>query len=269
MSAVLSARSASFVRQGRPIVEAISLDLEPGLITAIAGPNGAGKTTLFRLLSGELQPSSGEILCEGEPVGSIPPWRLACRRAVMTQTARVSFPFTVLEVVRLGVDGIGRAPPAARSRIVERALARADIAHLAGRKFDALSGGEQRRAHFARALAQIEAGATLGGRQALLLDEPVANLDLAHQFWLMDAAREAAERGAAVLAILHDLNLAARYADRLLLIRGGRAAAFGPPAEVLVGPLVSEVFGLDMTIIGGHAPDRPLVLPTRWVGQSS
>ena len=263
MTPLLSARAASFALRGRALVDGVSLDLEPGRFVVIAGPNGAGKTTLFRLLSGELRPTAGEILCAGEPMTDVPPWRLACRRAVMTQTARLAFAFTVAEVVRLGVDGIGRLSAAERGRIVERALADADLLPLASRRYDALSGGEQRRTQFARALAQLAAGATLADSQALLLDEPVANLDLSHQFALLDAAREAARRGTAVLAILHDLNLAVRYADRILLLRDGRAVASGPPGEALDSRIASETFGLDLALTQGQA--GPLIVPGRWL----
>jgi iron complex transport system ATP-binding protein len=209
------------------------------------------------------------VVSDGESLGRVPPRLLACRRVVMTQMARVSFPFLVFEIVRLGLAGIGRVAPSARARIVERCLAQADILDLASRRFDTLSGGEQRRAHFARALAQLEAGATVSGRQALLLDEPVANLDLSHQLALMDAAREAAARGVAVFAILHDLNLAARYADRLVLIRNGAAVASGRPGDVLADRLVSEVFGVDLTVVGADASERPLVLPARWIPRAN
>lgn len=265
MIPLLSAQAASYAPGGRAIVDSASLDLVAGRLTVIAGPNGAGKTTLFRLLSGELEPTSGMVLCDGERLERLPPWLLACKRAVLTQAVRLSFPFTVLEVGRLGISGIGRVPANAQPGVVERCLARAGVLHLAGRRLDTLSGGEQRRVHFARTLAQIEAGATVSDRQALLLDEPVANLDLAHQLALMDAAREAADSGLAVLAILHDLNLAARFADELVLMRDGAIAASGPPSRVLGDDVVSEIFGLALAVVETEVAEEPLVLPRRWV----
>ncbi len=128
-----------------------------------------------------------------------------------------------------------------------------------------MSGGEQRRVQFARALAQLEAGRSIADRQALLLDEPVANLDLRHQLALLDAARLAAARGVAVLIVLHDLNLAARYADTLAVMRDGAFVACGPPAAVLSAGLLSDVFGVDLAVTGGRANNGLFVTPTHWI----
>src|SRR5262249_21203075 len=156
-------------------VDDVSIEVDCGRMIIIVGPNGAGKSTLLRLLSGELRPSSGVVSCEGQRLDTMPPWRLACKRAVMTQSTQVSLDFSVREIVQLGIEGLGRAAKSRRAGVVERCLAEADALHIGSRRYQALSGGEQRRVHFARALAQIEAGGSIGGRQALLLDEPVAN----------------------------------------------------------------------------------------------
>jgi iron complex transport system ATP-binding protein len=180
LSAILSARTASFSLRPRALVDAISLDIEPGRMTVLIGPNGAGKSTLVRLLSGELRPTSGLILCEDEDLARFLPERLALRRTVMTRAIQVSSLFLTHEIVRLGVDGIGRVSTRERGRIVEQCLAAADALPLVSQSYATLSGGEQRRVQFARALAQIEAARTVHDRQAFLLDEPVANLDLPH-----------------------------------------------------------------------------------------
>lgn len=187
----------------------------------------------------------------------------------MTQAAQVSSPFLTYEIVRLGVDGIGRASARERARIVEQCLAAADALPLAAQSYATLSGGEQRRVQFARALAQIEAARTVHDRQALLLDEPVANLDMAHQLALLDAARALARQGVAVLAVLHDFNLASHYADVLALMNKGAIVARGEPADVQSSGVVSGVFAVDLAVGTILASEKPLVMPARWLIDSS
>jgi iron complex transport system ATP-binding protein len=183
----------------------------------------------------------------------------------MTQAIQVSSPFLTYEIVRLGVDGIGRVSTRERARIVEQCLAAADVLPLAAQSYATLSGGEQRRVQFARVMARIEAARTVRDRQALLLDEPVANLDLSHQLALLDAAREVARRGVAVLAVLHDFNLASRYADVLALMNKGAVVACGDPTRVQGSSLLSEVFAVDLAVGTTLASERPLVMPSRWL----
>jgi iron complex transport system ATP-binding protein len=165
--------------------------------------------------------------------------------------------------VRLGVDGIGRVSARERARIVEQCLASADALPLVSQSYATLSGGEQRWVQFARALAQIEAARTVHNRQALLLDEPVANLDLPHQLALLDAAKAVARRGVAVLAVLHDFNLASRYADVLALMNKGEIVACGEPASVQRSDLLSGVFAVDLAIRTTLASEKPVVMPSR------
>jgi iron complex transport system ATP-binding protein len=157
------------------------------------------------------------------------------------------------------------ASPRERARIVEQCLAAGDALPLAAQSYATLSGGEQRRVQFARALAQIEAARTVHERQALLLDEPVANLDVTHQLALLDAARAVARQGVAVLAILHDFNLASRYADRLALMNKSKIIACGDPASVQRSDLLSEVFAVDLAVGANLAFDMPLVMSSRWL----
>jgi iron complex transport system ATP-binding protein len=270
LSALLSARGVSYRLRRRALVDSVSLDIAPGSVTIVVGPNGAGKSTLLRLLSGELSPTAGEVLCDGAMVKRLTPWFLACKRAVMTQAVHLSFPFTVHEVARLGLDGVGKGlSPHRREELVAKCLMASDVLHLAHRDYHTLSGGEQKRVQFARAIAQIEAGRSVSDRQALLLDEPVANLDLRHQFALLDAARAVAARGVAILIVLHDLNLAARYADTLAIMRDGALIASGAPAAILSGPLLSEIFGVDLLVTGSPAENGLLVTPSRWVEGTS
>jgi iron complex transport system ATP-binding protein len=248
------------------LVDAVSLDVEAERMTVLIGPNGAGKSTLVRLMSGELRPTSGAILFEGQDLSRFSPERLALRRTVMTQAIQVSSAFLTHEIVRLGVAGIGRVSARERARIIEQCLALADVLPLATQSYATLSGGEQRRVQFARALAQIEAARTVHDRQALLLDEPVANLDLPHQLALLDAARTIARRGVAVLAVLHDFNLASHYADVLALMNKGAIVACGDPVNVQRSALLSDVFAVDLAVGNTLASEKPLVIPSRWLG---
>jgi iron complex transport system ATP-binding protein len=265
LTAILSARAASFILRHRPLVDGVSLDVEAGRITVLIGPNGAGKSTLLRLLSAELRPTSGVVLCEGEDLARISPESLALKRAVMTQAIQVSSPFLTHEIVRLGVDGIGRVSARERAGIIEQCLAAADALPLASQSYATLSGGEQRRVQFARALAQIEAARTVHDRQALLLDEPVSNLDLPHQLALLDAVRAVARQGVAVLAILHDFNLASRYADVLALMSKGGLVAYGDPTRMQMSGLLSGVFAEDLAVGTNLVFQRPVVMPARWL----
>jgi iron complex transport system ATP-binding protein len=265
LTAILSAQAVTYSLRRRPLVDGVSLNVEAGRMTVLIGPNGAGKSTLLRLMSGELHPTSGLILCEDEDLARISPERLALKRAVMTQAIQVSSPFLTQEIVRLGVDGIGRVSPRERARIVEQCVAVADALSLASQSYSTLSGGEQRRVQFARVLAQIEAARTVHDRQALLLDEPVANLDLPHQLALLDATRAVARQGVAVLAVLHDFNLASRYGDELALMNKGAIVAYGDPASLQRRDLMSEVFAVDLAVGTTLAFERPLVMPARWL----
>jgi iron complex transport system ATP-binding protein len=218
-------------------------------------------------MSGELRPISDLILCEYEDLARFSLARLALRRAVMTQAIQVPSPFLTHEIVRLGVDGVGRVSTRERARIVEQCLAAADALPLAAQPYATLSDGEQRRVQFARALAQIGAARTVHDRRTLLLDEPVANLDLPHQFALLDATRAVARQSVAVLAVLHDFNLASRYADVLALMNKGAIVAIGDPVSVQGSDLLSELFAVDLTVGTTLTSERPLVVPSRWLSK--
>ncbi len=263
MSSILSAENVGYSVRGKALVRDVSLAIAPGTIMIIVGPNGAGKSTLLKLLTGEIAPTHGSVRSMGEPISRVPAWRLACRRAVMAQASRLTFPFTVESVVRLGIDGLGRA--CARrdwDGMIEQALDAADLLPLAGRDYQSLSGGEQQRVQFARVMAQLEAGRSLEPKQALLLDEPIASLDLCHQLALLDKAHSLARTGrVAVLAILHDLNLAATYADHLVVMHNGRVAAAGTPSAILTTDMIRHVFGVALQPDAFEAGKVPVILP--------
>lgn len=261
-ASIVEARALGFRTSGKTLVEDASLSLEPGTTTILIGPNGAGKSTLLKLMTGELRPSGGEVSIDGQPFAAVPAWKLACQRAVMAQHARLVFPFSVYEVARLGVDGVGRAlTRQRREAVVAECLSAAGVLDLAGRRYQTLSGGEQQRVQFARALCQLEAGRSVAGRQALFLDEPIASLDLCHQLALLDMARSIAARGVAVLIVLHDLNLAVTYADRLVVMDRGRIIAQGEPAATLDDALLRQVFKVELSLSRAPSPGLPFLLP--------
>jgi iron complex transport system ATP-binding protein len=253
---ILEAKGITYRNGGRALVQEVDLAISQGSFTIVVGPNGAGKSTLMRLLCGELAPSQGTVLLEGRPLTTIPPWRLAHARAVMPQASELSFPFTVFEVASLGVEGIGRGLSRSdRQRLTLHALDRADVAHLAARNYQTLSGGERQRVHFARVLAQLAAGRTVEDRQILFLDEPIASLDLKHQLALLETAQDLARDGLTVVAVLHDLQLAAGIGDDVVLMNQGRLVARGAPHAVLTPARLAEVFGV--VVNAGQLPPVP------------
>ena len=211
------------------ILQNIRFTALAGQVTAIVGPNGSGKSTLLRAMTGEVS-YSGAIRLESTDINSRKPWELAARRAVLPQSIQISFPFTVLEVVRLGlIAGID----AADDTLPFAALARVGLSGFEGRYYNELSGGEQQRVQFARVLVQV--WQPLLGRLPcwLLLDEPVASLDIGHQIEVMGIARDFATRGGGVIAVMHDLNLTSMFADSMALMKNGRLLDQGKPFDVL------------------------------------
>lgn len=253
---MLIAHALSVSRGTRPVLQHVDLQVGAGEVLGVLGPNGAGKSTLLGALCGELPASAGQVLLAGRPLAQWPSRERAQRLAVLPQQSSLSFGFYVEDVV-----GMGRLPHAegraADRRIAGEALAAADAGHLAGRNYLSLSGGERQRVHLARVLAQLWPGAE--GR-VLLLDEPTAALDPLHQHSTLQAVRGFAERGAAVLVILHDLNLAARYCDRLVLLHQGRAHIKGAVEEVIRPEPLREVFGLDVLVQRHPERGHPLVV---------
>jgi len=255
---MLALSSASLVYRAHTVVHPLDLKIEPGTFTVVIGPNGAGKSSLLKLMTGEAEPSQGSVRLDGQPLSRWTPERLARRRAVLPQSSSLAFPFTVAEVVRFGLEAGGRARDPAAS---QTALARVDLIGFAGRLYEELSGGEQQRVHLARVLCQIGAPLEEGQARLLFLDEPVSSLDIRHQLGVLEIARDFARGGGAAVAVLHDLNLAAGFADRLVAMAGGRVTADGAPAEVLTDRLVEEVFRVRLPVGATPFPPQPFVLP--------
>lgn len=249
-------------RGGRAILDAVSLELRAGRFTVLVGPNGAGKSTLLKVLTGELRPDAGTVRLDGTPLQAVRPDLLAARRAVLPQASHLAFPFTVLEVVRLGLEARPGLSPEARRREPALALQRVDLAGFAGRAFQDLSGGEQQRGHLARVLAQIGPPVEGGRAKALLLDEPTASLDLRHQLDVLALARDFADRGGLALAIVHDLNLAAAFADRLVVLDEGRIALDGAPGAILRDKRMERIFDVEFATLD-REDGAPYLVPRR------
>ncbi|MER9723182.1 MULTISPECIES: heme ABC transporter ATP-binding protein [unclassified Mesorhizobium] len=258
---MIEARDVSVAIGGKRIVANVDLVARPGEIAAIVGPNGSGKTTFLKALSGDLA-FAGTVAVNGRDLSAMKPVEAATVRAVLPQAATLSFPFTVHEVVRLGLIG-GRSGvlPGEDDRLPERALVRVDLDGFAGRFYQELSGGEQQRVQLARVLCQVWAPVLDGKPRYLYLDEPVSSLDIKHQLIIMNIARDFARRGGGVIAILHDLNLTAMYADRIFVMHRGRLAADGSPQEVLSDDLIEKVFDCRLRVGVLPAANMPFVLP--------
>lgn len=243
-------------RDGKCVLADIDLTLAPGEMLGVLGPNGAGKSTLLGALCAELKLARGQLWLDGLPLSHWSGQQRARRLAVLPQSSNLSFAFKVEEVVAMG-----RMPHDSGQRrdaeIIQASLEAADALHLRDRSYLALSGGERQRVHLARVLAQLWPGES---GQTLLLDEPTSMLDPLHQHTTLQAVREFANRGGAVMVILHDLNLAARYCDRLLLLQAGRAYALGTPDTVLAPAALKAVFGLDVLVQRHPERGHPLII---------
>jgi iron complex transport system ATP-binding protein len=245
MSTILKAHAVSMAIGSARLVDGVGLDVAGGEMVAIVGPNGAGKSTLLRMLSGDLRPTGGSIELTKRSIGSYSPRELALRRAMLSQHVHVTFPFTVEEIVEMGTGGRSRA---ASRPLVEAALHEVGLDSFRDRQLPTLSGGEQQRAHFARVLVQLACGEAQHGPGVLLLDEPTSSLDMRHQIDLVEIAKRRAQNGTAVIAVLHDLNLAMRFADRIVLLHRGRLAVDGGRAEAITTETIRRIFEVDVRI---------------------
>jgi iron complex transport system ATP-binding protein len=252
--AALSLQDVSFSYGAAPVLEGLSLEAPPGAMIAVLGRNGAGKSTLLSLASGTRVPRRGRILLDGRPLGAFPPRERARRVALVPQAVSVPFAFTVREWVSLGRTPYLsplRGERAEDREAVETALRQAQVEPLAERLVGEISGGERQRAALALALAQQPG--------LLLLDEATAHLDLRHQMSLLGLARGLNRDGLTVVAAIHDVNLAALWFDRLILLHGGRVLAEGPPAEVVRADLLEQVFGCRVHVLEHPTEGVPLV----------
>ena len=254
----LCAEGASLTIQHKTLLQATDVQLVAGEITAICGPNGAGKTSLLRVLAGDASLSSGRVCLNDQSLAHWAATDRAQTLAVLPQHSSLEFAFAVEDVVALG-----RTPHNSGSQhdsqVVSAALAAIDGEQLRQRNYMALSGGEQQRVQLARVLAQLWEPSPHGERH-LLLDEPTASLDLAHQVLLLNVLKNFAAQGVGICVVVHDLNLAARMADRLLIMQNGSIVASGSPAEVLQAELIAHVFGVHVELVAHPKHEIPLVI---------
>jgi iron complex transport system ATP-binding protein len=256
-SRLLEADLLTLAYEHRTVIEALSLDFIPGTVTALIGPNGSGKSTLLKALARLLQPRSGAVYLDGQTLTRLPTREVARRLAILPQGAVAPEELSVVQLVEQG-----RYPHAGPlgmlreqdHRAIHEALALTNTAALRDRRLDSLSGGERQRVWLALALAQAT--------PILLLDEPTTYLDIAHQLEVLSLVRRLKlEQGMTVILALHDLNQAARYADRLIALKAGRVVADGPPREVLTAALLAEVFEVEAPVIMHPVDGLPVCLP--------
>lgn len=258
---LMQLRNLSVKRGRKWIIRSLDLEVANGQITVIAGPNGSGKTTLLGAMSQDL-PYQGEILINGADAAALKPWQRAQIRGVLPQSCTVSFPFLAGEIVALGLSAGNAAGAGIAGRhIAQVALRRVGLQGYGHRFYDELSGGEQARVQLARVLCQIWRPHYQGQPCWLLLDEPVASLDIEHQLVVMNIAREFACGGGGVVVILHDLNLAAAYADKLVLMRQGRIESEGPPETVMTSQNLQRIYNCRFKVNTIPEGDIPFILP--------
>jgi iron complex transport system ATP-binding protein len=245
---------------GRRVLDGVDLAVRAGELVALIGPNGAGKSTALGVLAGDTAPDTGVALIDGRDARRVPVAELGRMRAVLLQQKGVSFSYPVREVVAMGRMPWARTPQSDDdAAIIADALERTSTSHLADRDVTTLSGGELARVSLARVLAQC--------CPIMLLDEPTDALDLGHQEQVLTLAAELARTGCAVLAVLHDLDLAAAYADRVVLLSDGRVVADGAPEEVLTAERIGAVYAYPVEVVPHPGSGAPLVLPVRPPGE--
>jgi iron complex transport system ATP-binding protein len=233
---------------GREVVSALSMTARAGALTAIIGPNGSGKTTTLRAISGE-RAYTGHIEISGRDLKALSAAEMALLRGVLQQSVSLGFPFKVREILEMGIVAGNVHSRAEAERIMAAALASVDLAGFDHRVATALSGGEQARMHMARILCQIASPVSDEGQPRwLFLDEPVASLDVRHQLAIMRLARDFARAGGGVIAVMHDLNLTAMFADHVVMLRGGRLQAAGTPADVFTPGQLADVYGCALSV---------------------
>lgn len=251
---MLEIRDASLEVNGHCLVSGIDFELSPGRVVAVIGANGAGKSSMLRLLSGEMQPTRGAVRIDGEASAAVSRATLSRKIAVLPQHSMLDFPFRAAEVVEMG-----RIPhltdAATNKEIVAQVIHRLRLDDLRERVYTTLSGGERQRVQIARVLCQLW-DCMDGGY--FLFDEPTAPLDLAYQLAFLDIARDLAGHNAGVLLVMHDINLATRFADVIVIMRAGGIVAAGVPADVVNAASMRAAFDVDVTILE-TVDGRPLI----------
>lgn len=239
----------------KTILESVSAEFNAGQLTILLGPNGTGKSSLLKVLTQEL-PIKGEVFFDDKPLQQWSSRTLAKHLGVLPQSSSLVFNFTAREVVELGGIALDCTNEVIQ-RLALHNMQLTDTAHLVDRSYPSLSGGEKQRVHLARVLTQLEQS---GDRKILLLDEPTAALDLSHQHQTLSLAKKLAEKGASVLIVMHDLNLAAQYADRVMILNGGEIVADGQPWEVISERNIEQVYQCKTRVIAHPDLGYPMVI---------
>ncbi|MBS7564104.1 heme ABC transporter ATP-binding protein [Mucilaginibacter sp. Bleaf8] len=256
---MITVKQVGYQAGSKTILNDISFTANQGEVLAVIGANGAGKSTLLKLLCREIHPTEGRIMFNKRDLVNYMLKELAGMRSVLTQQHTVSLSFMVKELVMMGrYPHFDNQPSAHDVSIVEQAMQITGITHLMVRGYDTLSGGEQQRVQLARVLAQIldVPGAWL------FLDEPTNGLDMLHQQQLLQQARQMADKGFGVICILHDINQAAAYADKILVLKNGTQLAYGTPAEVVSPELIREAFGVQVKLLQDEHYKYPVIITT-------
>jgi iron complex transport system ATP-binding protein len=253
---MLQAKDISYSVGNKPLLTDISLSFAPGKLHLIIGPNGAGKSTLIKVLARLLRPQVGRVEYEGTDIGDASEANLAKHRAVLSQAVEVAFPLTVREVVMMGrYPHFGGQPGPADEQVVDELMRLFDVTEFESRDYQTLSGGERQRVNFARVLAQLwqlkqPSSRTNGSCRFLFLDEPLTFLDIRHQIEFMKKVRSfTGAPDVVTIGVVHDLNLAARFADQIILLDRGRVIGCGPPSEVLTQENIRRVFAVEPTFV--------------------
>ena len=257
---MLSAQNITFSIGEKKIIHNIDLDISSGEVVAICGPNGAGKSSLLKIISGELKPSNGNVRIRDIDIVEWDIKELATIRAVLHQESFLSFPFLVEEVVQLGRYPYPNSTK--NDAIVEKCLINVGMKDYTKRTYTSLSGGEKQRVHLARVLAQLEE--ECASPKLLMLDEPTSALDLSHQEGTLHIASQYAKhKNYAVIVVLHDLNLAAAWADRIIFLKEGTLHTQGSPSEILTPEIISQIYNISTRILLHPDTNRPVVVVDR------
>lgn len=257
---MIAASRLNVVLSGKQVLKGVSLEAAAGKLTAIVGPNGCGKTTTMKAVAGEL-PYEGNVQINGRDLRTLKPWELSLKRGVLPQSTAIAFPFTVREVVQMGLIVNAHSNPKRTLEITAAALEAVDLAGFSGRFYQELSGGEQQRVQLARVLCQIWEPVAHGEPRFLLLDEPVSALDIRHQLAIMELARNFCQRGGGVIAVMHDLNLTAMFADHVVMLKNGVVQTSGPPREAFTDAALEAVFGCRLRVNAVPQGPTPFILP--------
>jgi iron complex transport system ATP-binding protein len=247
MPSVLTARGVCFYRDDQQVLSNVTLDLHPGKITGVLGANGAGKSTLLSAIAGEIPLNKGSLKIDGQPIARMTMQMQSRLRAVLPQKSPLAFNLTVPDVLAMGAYPFPEVTPVELAPWIKAALEDCDVASLQNKRYLELSGGEQQRVQLARVLVQVRACASRAGHAYLLLDEPTAALDPKHQHAVMQKLLSCARKDhIGILIIMHDINLAARWCDRIALMKAGSIVAEGHPNDILNADRLHETYSLSM-----------------------